>query len=87
MAIEVRPLMFKPHMLNGLIPQASGQSLREQLRRRAAPIERDRGEDPRAGLGHRPRVRHQRLKREELIAAGSVILHEIYFDCAWRRRR
>ena len=27
------------------------------------------------------------IKREELIAAGSVILHEIYFDGSWRGRR
>ena len=57
------------------------QPLREQLRRRGPPAERD----PRRACGHRsgrplPGFRLNGLKREELIATNSMLLHEVYFD-------
>ena len=60
MTILVKPLLFKPHRLNGLSDELLHQPLREQLRRRAAPAECDPGEAGGARLAVRAGVRDQR---------------------------
>jgi len=78
--VAVRPLLLKPQFMNGLSERLLmshyvnnyGGALRRlnAIRARLATVDW-----PRAGT-----FEINGLKREELIAAGSVILHEIYFD-------
>lgn len=80
MTIEVRPLLFKPHMLKGLSHRLLISHYENNyggaLRRLNAIDARLRAFD----WAVAPVFDINGLKREELIAAGSVILHEIYFD-------
>ena len=78
--VMVRPLLLKPQWMNGLSERLIvshyennyGGALRRlnAIRARLAALD----------WAHMPAFEINGLKREELIAAGSVILHEIYFD-------
>lgn len=78
--LEVRPLLLKPQWMNGLSERLLvshyvnnyGGALRRlnAIRERLASLDWQRT----------PTFEVNGLKREELIAAGSVILHEVYFD-------
>jgi superoxide dismutase, Fe-Mn family len=78
--VIVRPLLLKPQWMNGLSERLLvshyvnnyGGALRRlnAIRARLAAVDWARA----------PVFEINGLKREELIAAGSVILHEIYFD-------
>lgn len=78
--VLVRPLLLKPQWMNGLSERLLvshyvnnyGGALRRlnAIRSRLAAFD----------WGRAPVFEINGLKREELIAAGSVILHEIYFD-------
>ena len=80
MTIAVRPFLLKPQRMNGLSERLLvshyennyGGALRRlnAIRARLAALD----------WAHIPVFEINGLKREELIAAGSVILHEIYFD-------
>ena len=80
MPIEVRPLLFKPHRVNGLSDRLLISHYENNyggaLRRLNAIQARLQTLDWPAA----PVFEINGMKREELIAAGSVILHEIYFD-------
>jgi Fe-Mn family superoxide dismutase len=79
-AVMVRPLLLKPQWMNGLSERLLvshyesnyGGALRRlnAIRARLAALD----------WARTPVFEINSLKREELIAAGSVILHEIYFD-------
>jgi superoxide dismutase, Fe-Mn family len=79
-SVVVRPLLLKPQWMNGLSERLLvshyennyGGALRRlnAIRARLAALDWTRA----------PVFEINGLKREELIAAGSVILHEIYFD-------
>jgi len=78
--VVVRPFLLKPQRMNGLSERLLvshyennyGGALRRlnAIRTRLAALD----------WAHTPVFEINGLKREELIAAGSVILHEIYFD-------
>jgi superoxide dismutase, Fe-Mn family len=78
--VMVRPLLLKPQWMNGLSERLLvshyennyGGALRRlnAIRARLAALD----------WAQTPAFEINGLKREELIAAGSVILHEIYFD-------
>jgi superoxide dismutase, Fe-Mn family len=78
--VSIRPLLLKPQWMNGLSEQLLvshyvnnyGGALRRlnAIRARLAGLDWTRT----------PAFEINGLKREELIAAGSVILHEIYFE-------
>ena len=78
--VMVRPLLLKPQWMNGLSERLLvshyvhnyGGALRRLNAIRASLTALD--------WAHSPAFEINGLKREELIAAGSVILHEIYFD-------
>jgi superoxide dismutase, Fe-Mn family len=78
--VSIRPLLFKPHRLNGLSERLLvshyennyGGALRRLNAIEARLAELD--------WAYTPVFEINGLKREELIASGSVILHEIYFD-------
>jgi Fe-Mn family superoxide dismutase len=80
MTIEVRPLIFKPQYLNGLTEKLLVSHYENNyggaLRRLNAIEARITTLD----WATAPVFEINGLKREELIAAGSVILHEAYFD-------
>jgi len=79
-SVMVRPLLLKPQWMNGLSERLLvshyennyGGALRRlnAIRARLAALD----------WARTPAFETNGLKREELIAAGSVILHEIYFD-------
>lgn len=78
--VTVRPLLLKPQWMNGLSERLLvshyvnnyGGAVRRlnAIRARLAALDWERA----------PAFEINGLKREELIAAGSVILHEIYFE-------
>jgi Fe-Mn family superoxide dismutase len=78
--VMIRPLLLKPQWMNGLSERLLvshyennyGGALRRlnAIRARLAALD----------WARTPAFEINGLKREELIAAGSVILHEIYFD-------
>src|SRR3954470_21212604 len=78
--ILVRPFLLKPQWMNGLSERLLvshyvnnyGGALRRlnAIRARLAKVD----------WANAPTFEINGLKREELIASGSVILHEIYFD-------
>src|SRR2546423_543717 len=78
--VMIRPLLLKPQWMNGLSERLLvshyennyGGALRRLnvIRARLANLD----------WAHTPAFEINGLKREELIAGGSVILHEIYFD-------
>ncbi|HEY1542714.1 MAG TPA: Fe-Mn family superoxide dismutase [Xanthobacteraceae bacterium] len=78
--VRVRPLLLKPHRMNGLSDRLLLSHYENNyggaLRRLNAIGTRLAGLD----WVRAPVFEINGLKREELIAAGSVILHEIYFD-------
>ena len=79
-SVAVRPLLLKPQWMNGLSERLLvshyvnnyGGALRRLnvIRERLASLDWQRT----------PTFEINGLKREELIAAGSVVLHEVYFD-------
>src|SRR3954462_13454783 len=84
MAIEVRPLIFKPQYLNGLtenlIVSHYENNYGGALRRLNAINARIAALD----WAPAPVFDINGLKREDLIAANSLILHVIYFDALGR---
>src|SRR5215469_8132154 len=78
--VSIRPLLLKPQWMNGLSERLLvshyennyGGALRRlnAIRERLATLDWDRAST----------FEINGLKREELIAAGSVVLHEIYFE-------
>src|SRR5215813_8114748 len=78
--VMVRPLLLKPQWMNGLserlLVSHYVNNYGGALRRLNAIRARLAGLD----WARTPVFEINGLKREELIAAGSVILHEIYFD-------
>jgi Fe-Mn family superoxide dismutase len=80
MATEVRPLLFRPHPLKGLsrrlLISHPGSNHGRALPRLNAIGARPRTLD----WATAPVFDINNIEREELIAAGSVIPYEIYFD-------
>ena len=80
MDVQIRPFLLKPQWMNGLSERLLvshyennyGGALRRlnAIRARLAALD----------WARTPVFEINGLKREELIAAGSVILHEIYFE-------
>src|SRR5690348_10426310 len=79
-AVTLRPLLLKPQWMNGLserlLVSHYVNNYGGALRRLNAIRERLAGLD----WQRTPSFEINGLKREELIAAGSVVLHEVYFD-------
>lgn len=79
-AVSIRPLLLKPQRMNGLSERLLISHYENNyggaLRRLNAIRARLAGLD----WARMPGFELNGLKREELIAAGSVILHEVYFD-------
>jgi Fe-Mn family superoxide dismutase len=81
MTYEIAPLPFKPHLLQGLSDRLL---LSHYENNYGGAVRRLNAIDKRlAGLdwATAPVFEINGLKREELIAMNSMILHEVYFDC------
>src|SRR4051794_27772602 len=80
MSFQARPISFKPPRLNGLSGRLIASHYENNyggaVRRLNAIAEELAAHDP-AAL---PSFRLNGLKREELIASNSMLLHEVYFD-------
>src|SRR5262245_977496 len=80
MRYSVTPLPFKPHRLDGLSERLLVSHYQNNY---GGALRRLNGITDRLALldwSSAPVFEINGLKREELIAAGSVILHEVYFD-------
>ncbi len=81
MPFHARPISFKPPRLKGLSPRLIASHYENNYGgavRRLNAIRGDlAGMDPTSAPG----FRLNGLKREELIATNSMLLHEVYFEC------
>jgi Fe-Mn family superoxide dismutase len=81
MSFQARPISFKPSRLKGLSARLIASHYENNYGgavRRLNAIEGELGAlDPASAPG----FRLNGLKREELIATNSMLLHEVYFDC------
>ncbi len=80
MLFHARPISFKPPRLKGLSPRLTASHYENNYGGAVRRLNAIRGElaalDPAAAPG----FRLNGLKREELIATNSMILHEVFFD-------
>jgi Fe-Mn family superoxide dismutase len=76
----VRPLLLKPQWMNGLSERLLVSHYENNYGGAVRRLNVIRGRLAALDWARRPGFEINGLKREELIAAGSVILHEIYFE-------
>jgi Fe-Mn family superoxide dismutase len=77
---EVAPLPFKPTLLNGLSERLLASHYENNYGGAVRRLNAIEGELARVDWASAPGFVVNGLKREELIAANSMILHEAYFD-------
>ena len=77
---EVAPLPFKPTLLNGLSERLLASHYENNYGGAVRRLNAIEGELARVDWAAAPGFVVNGLKREELIAANSMILHEAYFD-------
>ena len=80
MTVSVRPLLFKPHRLNGLSDKLLISHYENNYGGALRRLNAIQAKLATLDWPAAPVFEINGMKREELIAAGSVILHEIYFD-------
>src|SRR6516162_2981770 len=78
--IAVRPFLLKPQRMNGLSERLLVSHYENNYGGALRRLNAIQGRLAALDWAHAPVFEINGLKREELIAAGSVILHEIYFD-------
>ena len=78
--VLVRPLLLKPQWMNGLSERLLVSHYVNNYGGALRRLNAIRGRLARIDWTRTPGFEINGLKREELIAASSVILHEIYFD-------
>jgi Fe-Mn family superoxide dismutase len=78
--VAIRPLLLKPQWMNGLSERLLVSHYENNYGGALQRLNAIRARLAALDWTHTPPFEINRLKREELIAAGSVILHEIYFD-------
>jgi Fe-Mn family superoxide dismutase len=80
MTLHVRPLPFKPSRLKGLSPRLIASHYENNYGAAVRRLNVIRGDLAGLDPAAIPPYRLNGLKREELIAANSMLLHELYFD-------
>jgi Fe-Mn family superoxide dismutase len=80
MTVAVRPFLLKPQRMNGLSERLLVSHYENNYGGALRRLNAIQGRLAALDWAHAPVFEINGLKREELIAAGSVILHEIYFD-------
>jgi Fe-Mn family superoxide dismutase len=78
--VMVRPLLLKPQWMNGLSERLLVSHYENNYGGAVRRLNAIRGHLAALDWARTPAFEINGLKREELIAAGSVILHEIYFE-------
>ena len=79
-SLKVRPLLLKPQWMNGLSERLLVSHYENNYGGAARRLNAIRARLATLDRAQTPVFEINGLKREELIAASSVILHEIYFD-------
>ena len=87
MTIEVRPLLFKPHRLNGLSDKLLVSHYENNYGGALRRLNAIRAELAALNLAEVPGFTLNGLKREELIATNSMLLHELYFGSIGAERQ
>jgi Fe-Mn family superoxide dismutase len=80
MAFQVRPIPFKPSRLNGLSARLIASHYENNYGGAVRRLNAIRGELGALDAANAPGFRLAGLKREELIATNSMLLHELYFE-------
>ena len=80
MPFLARPISFKPPRLNGLSAKLIASHYENNYGGAVRRLNAIRGELAASDPASLPGFRLNGLKREELIATNSMILHEVYFD-------
>src|SRR5258707_12011606 len=78
--VMVRPLLLKPQWMNGLSERLLVSHYESHYGGAVRRLNAIRARLAALDLARVPGFEINGLKREELMAAGSVILHEIYFE-------
>jgi Fe-Mn family superoxide dismutase len=81
MSFHARPISFKPSRLKGLSPRLIASHYENNYGGAVRRLNAIRGDLAALDPASAPGFRLNGLKREELIATNSMLLHEIYFDC------
>ncbi len=80
MPFQARPISFKPSRLNGLSARLIASHYENNYGGAVRRLNAIQGELAALDPASAPGFRLNGLKREELIAANSMLLHEVYFD-------
>src|SRR6188474_2200000 len=80
MPFQARPISFKPPRLNGLSAKLIASHYENNYGGAVRRLNAIRGDLAALDPATIPGFRLNGLKREELIATNSMILHEVYFD-------
>lgn len=80
MAFHARPLPFKPSRLKGLAPRLMASHYENNYGGAVRRLNAIKTELATIDAAAAPGFRLNGLKREELIATNSMLLHEVYFD-------
>jgi Fe-Mn family superoxide dismutase len=79
-SVAIQPLLLKPQWMNGLSERMLVSHYENNYGGALRRLNAITAYLANLDLAHAPVFEINALKREELIAAGSVILHEVYFD-------
>src|SRR5258707_5617931 len=80
MTFHARPISFKPPRLNGLSAKLIASHYENNYGAAVRRLNAIRGDLSSLDPATAPGFRLNGLKREELIATNSMLLHEVYFD-------
>jgi Fe-Mn family superoxide dismutase len=80
MVYQVRPIAFKPPRLNGLSARLLASHYENNYGGAVRRLNAIRGDLAKLAVAGAPGFVLNGLKREELIATNSMLLHELYFD-------
>jgi Fe-Mn family superoxide dismutase len=81
MSFHARPISFKPPRLKGLSPRLIASHYENNYGGAVRRLNAIQGELAALDPSSAPGFRLNGLKREELIATNSMLLHEVYFEC------
>src|SRR5262245_57997916 len=80
MPFQAKPIAFKPPRLNGLSARLLASHYENNYGGAVRRLNAIRSELARLAMADTPGFVLNGLKREELIATNSMLLHELYFD-------
>ena len=81
MSFQARPISFKPPRLKGLSARLIASHYENNYGGAVRRLNAIRGDLAALDPASAPGFRLNGLKREELIATNSMLLHEVYFEC------